>query len=365
MQPDLTRKIPVLSRFKTWIHQHPARTYMIIGLGLVLAGGLTTAALLWQQPEPAATVTPKPKPAAPEPKPIYYSPLTGEIVADQAATTKPATAIMIENSPDARPQSGLKDAEIVYEAVAEGGITRFLALYQQRQPETVGPVRSLRMYYVDWLTPYEASVAHVGGSAAALQVVRSGGYRDIDQFFNPAYYRRATDRYAPHNVYTSFSKLNELNTAKGYTASNPKPFDRADDEKDIPQDATQVSLSISGPTYNSSYAYDPATKLYARSQAGAPHLDREAGQIQAKVVVALRVSMQRVFEDGYRESITTIGSGQAVVFQNGHAYGVNWHKDSREAQLRFTDANGQPFKLARGTTWISAIPVSGGNVAWQ
>ncbi len=272
---------------------------------------------------------------------------------------------MLENSPDARPQSGLKDAEIVYEAVAEGGITRFLALYQQRQPETIGPVRSLRMYYVDWLTPYNASVAHVGGSAAALQLVRNGGYRDIDQFFNPNFYRRASDRFAPHNVYTSFSKLNELNAAKGYNSSEPKQFDRSEDEKEPAQDGTQINLSISGPTYNSSYAYDAASKLYSRSQAGAPHADREAGQIQAKVVVALRVDMQKVFEDGYRESITTTGSGQAIVFQNGHANTVSWHKDSREAQLRFTDAAGQSFKLARGTTWISAIPVSGGNVTWQ
>lgn len=354
-----------ISRFKEWAHKHPARTYTIAAVGLVLAGGLVSMALLWQKPEESATNTSKPKATKQEVKTVYYSPLSGEIVADQASTTKPVTAIMIENSPDARPQSGLKDAEIVYEAVAEGGITRFLAVYQQNAPETVGPVRSLRMYYVDWLTPYNASVAHVGGSAAALQVVRGGGYRDIDQFFNAAYYRRAPERFAPHNVYTSFSKLNELNASKGYATSNPLPFDRAEDEKEPLQDATQVSLSISGPTYNSTYAYDAATKLYARSQAGAPHTDRESGQITAKVVVALRVDMERVMEDGYRESITTTGSGEATVFQNGHANVVTWHKDSREAQLRFTDANGQPFKLSRGTTWISAIPNGTGGVSWQ
>ena len=322
-------------------------------------------AVLWQKPEQKVTTTNTSKNVTEKPKAVYYSPLSGEAVADQAATKKAATAIMLENSPDARPQSGLKDAEIVYEAVAEGGITRFLALYQQKAPETIGPVRSIRMYYVDWLTPYNASVAHVGGSAAALQVVRNGGYRDIDQFFNPGFYRRAADRYAPHNVYTSFSKLNELNTAKGYNSSEPLPFDRADDEKDPVQDGTHIDLTISGPLYNSTYDYDASTKLYNRGQAGAPHLDREAGQIQAKVVVALRVNMTRVMEDGYRESITTTGSGDAMVFQNGHANAVKWYKDSREAQLRFTDAAGAPFKLARGTTWISAIPVSGGNVTWQ
>lgn len=364
MLPEKPVKLKWLAKFKAWVHAHPRRFYAVAAVGLILAGGLTTTAILWQKPEETKPVTTK-KATKEAPKPIYYSPLTGEVVDSQAATTKAATAIMIENSPDARPQSGLKDAEIVYEAVAEGGITRFLALYQQKEPETIGPVRSLRMYYVDWLTPYDASVAHVGGSAEALKQVRNGSYKDIDQFFNPSFYRRASDRFAPHNVYTSFSKLNELNAAKGFTRSEPKQFDRADDEKEPTQDGTQVQLKISSTLYNSSYSYDPTTKLYARSQAGAPHTDREAGQIQAKVVVALRVNMQRVMEDGYRESITTTGSGEAMVFQNGHANTVTWHKDSREAQLRFTDTNGEPFKLARGTTWISAIPVNGGDVTWQ
>lgn len=363
MQPSAPEKPKRFARLKAWVRKHPARVYILVGIGLVLAGGLTAAALLWQQPEEVKKVTSKPKVTAPAPT-LYYSPLTGEKVADKAATTKAVTAIMLENSPDARPQSGLKDAEIVYEAVAEGGITRFLALYQQNQPETIGPVRSLRMYYVDWLTPYNASVAHVGGSAAALNLVRNGSYRDIDQFFNASYYRRATDRYAPHNVYTSFSKLNELNASKGYLTSQPQPFERADDSK-VAQDATTINLTISSPTYNPSYVYDTATKRYNRSQAGEPHLDREAGQIQAKVVIALKVTMQKVFEDGYRESITTTGSGEAVIFQNGHATQATWYKDSREGQLRFNDAAGQPVKLARGPTWISAVPNGQGSVTWQ
>ena len=365
MQPTIpTGKHRRLERVRAWVRAHPARTYAIAGAGLVLAGGLTAMAILWQQPEPAPAPVVK-KTVKPTPPPKYYSPLTGELVKTQAATTKPATAIMIENSPDARPQSGLKNAEVVYEAVAEGGITRFLALYQQKEPGLIGPVRSLRMYYVDWLTPYNASVAHVGGSAAALKVVRSGGYRDIDQFFNPNSYYRSADRYAPHNVYTTFKRLKQLNASKGYKTSKPVPFDRADDKAKLPQNATQVSLDISGPLYNSSYKYNPKTKLYARSQAGAPHIDREDGQITAKVVIALRVNMQRVMEDGYRESIATTGKGEAMIFQNGNAIKATWRKNSRTDQLYFTDANRERIQLARGTTWISAIPTSGGNVTWQ
>lgn len=389
MQPSSSIKKPkIFSRIKTWIHAHPARTYIIIGLGLIIAVNLVVLAIFWQQPK---ETTPKPaKIVKEEPKPVYYSPITGEQVESEAATKKPATAIMIENSPDARPQSGLKDAEVVYEAVAEGGITRFLTVYQQKKPKLIGPVRSLRMYYLDWATPYDASIAHIGGSYKALQTVRNGKYRDIDQFFNADYYWRATDRYAPHNVYTSFSKLDQLNTRKGYEASNPiglervevkqdqnpkttkktetsknKESDAKNENTETASTANSITLSISGPLYNSSYKYDAKTKLYARSQAGAPHLDRESGQITARVVVALRVKMTRVLEDGYRESIATSGSGQAIIFQDGVATEVNWHKENQKGQLYFTDSEGKHVKLARGTTWISAIPTTGGDVSWQ
>jgi len=136
----------------------------------------------------------------------YYSPLTGEQVADEAATKQVVTAIMIENSPDARPQSGIKDAGVVYEAIAEGGITRFLTLHQQDKPQLVGPVRSLRIYFLDWLAPYNASVAHVGGSADALAEVRNGSYRDIDQFFNADSYWRSVRSQRPAQRLHEFRK---------------------------------------------------------------------------------------------------------------------------------------------------------------
>lgn len=348
---------------KRWVALHRPLALGIIGAVLVvLALAGSCAAWLMSKPAPIDTT-----PIAVTPKPKYYSLLTGELMNNEADGTKPVTAIMIENSPDARPQSGLKAAEVVYEAVAEGGITRFLALYQQHKPQLIGPVRSVRLYYVDWLTPFNASVAHVGGSAKALSLVRSGSYRDIDQFFNDAYYWRATDRYTPHNVYTSFKKLDALNKAKGYKTSHPKPFERAD-VSEVPSasmNARTVNITISSSLYNSRYTYSAKTKLYKRHEGGVTHTDREKGAITASVVIALRVDMQQVFEDGYRESIKTSGSGKAVVFQNGRATKVTWHKPTRSSQLSFTDAKGKPFVLVRGTTWISAVPNDGGSVSWQ
>lgn len=352
------------TRIRGWIVTHKKASIAIgAALLLLIAGGITFAILSQKPPEtkPVAII-----PSQPKPKPvIYYSPLTGDKVVDEAATKQAVTAIMIENSPSARPQSGLKEAGIVYEAIAEGGITRFLALYQQAKPELIGPVRSLRMYYVDWLAPYNASVAHIGGSAAALAEVRGGNYRDIDQFFNAGTYWRATDRYAPHNVYTNFAKLDALNAAKGYTESTFTGFSRVDGKPSEAPTASSVTMNFSGPTYNTTYTYDKATNTYLRSLGGTPHMDREKGQITPSVVVAMQVDEISVLEDGYRESIQTTGSGKATIFQNGVAQDVTWHKPSRQAQITFTDAEGKDVPLIRGQTWIGAIPNGKGSVSWQ
>src|SRR5690606_5733597 len=175
------------------------------------------------------------------------------------------------------------------------------------KPKLVGPVRSLRPYYVDWLAPYNASVAHVGGSKAALDEIRNGRYRDIDQFFNAGTYWRASDRYAPHNVYTSFERIDQLNRQKGYTESSFRALPRKDDSPAKEPTATSINVSISGPVYDSSYQYQSKTNSYLRSQGGAPHNDREAGQINPKVVIVMKSPMSHVMEDGYRESIKTTG----------------------------------------------------------
>ncbi len=347
-----------------WFKRHKRWTVVIIIFSVLLvAGGTVAALMLLNQKEDTPATVSKPKKPAPEVK--YYSPLTGAVVADEAATKQAVTAIMIENSPDARPQSGLKDSGIVFEAIAEGGITRFLSLYQEQKPGLVGPVRSLRMYYVDWLAPFNASVAHIGGSAAALEEVRNGSYRDIDQFFNAGAYWRASDRYAPHNVYTNFERLDKLNSDKGYTESSFTGFTRKDSKAAETPTASAVSVTISGPLYNSSYTYNATTNTYDRSQAGAPHLDRESGQISPRVVVVMKVNQQRVLEDGWREQINAIGSGTAYIFQDGIAQEVTWKKAGRKDQIIFTDAEGKDVPLARGQTWVTAVPSNTGGATWQ
>jgi hypothetical protein len=297
-----------------------------------------------------------------------YSPLTGLPIASKADKTKPVSAIMIDNLAPARPQSGIKDGEVIMEAIAEAGITRFLVVYQQNAPALIGPVRSLRIYDIDWAVSFDASIGHVGGAPSALAEVGKSKYRDIDMFSNGSYYWRSKDRAAPHNVYTSAAKLAALNAKKGYTTSDPSPFSRVDGKASASPDATSISIHISGPAYDSTYKYDPATNTYARSQAGKPFLDREKGQVSPSVVVAMMVREWTVQEKSKiptRQRIETIGSGKATIFQNGTATKVTWKKASQKAQITFTDESGNDVPLVRGQTWIVAVPNDKGSVSWE
>ena len=352
-------------RFSQSTSRHNSLIWILSGIFIIFAGGIAAYSIYILQTAPFAPAIFTGAINKPEPIPVkYYSPLTGSLVASEAVTKQAVTGIMIENSPDARPQSGLKDSGVVFEAIAEGGITRFLVLYQAEKPQLIGPVRSLRLYDVEWLAAFDASVAHIGGSAAALVEVRNGSYRDIDQFFNSGGYWRSSDRYSPHNVYTSFERLDALNLAKGYTTSNFTGFTRVDGLPSELPNATAINITISSYLYNNSYIYDNVTNTYARSQGGEAHLDRESGQIAPSVIVAMRVDETTIFEDGYREQITTIGSGAAVIFQNGVAINATWQKASKTGQITFADGAGVDIPLVRGQTWIIAVPNIDGDVTW-
>ena len=363
-----TKTLPLFTfqwtRLHQILHDKQGIRYFVIAVALLLASGLTVLAWMWRQPEPQAPIvyaTPTKKPEAP----VFYSPLTGIGLSEEAPTKRPVTAIIIENSPDARPQSGLKDAGVVYEAIAEGGITRFVALYQESRPGLVGPVRSVRPYFVEWASAYDPAVAHIGGSKRALEMIRSGTYGvDLDQFFNAPTYWRAGDRVAPHNVYTNFDRLDQLSAAKGKITSTFTPLARKDEAKSETPHATHINLPISSRSYNVDYDYDAASNSYLRSMGGEAHNDREAGRLQPKVVVALQVSMTRAMEDGFREQIATTGSGKAFVFQDGTVTEAVWQRADVKSQLTLVDTGGKPLSLNRGQTWITALP-NGKVPSWQ
>lgn len=286
------------------------------------------------------------------------SPLTGVQVAPDLAK-RPVTAIMIENSPDSRPQSGIDQAGVIFEAIAEGGITRFLTLYQEAQPAYVGPVRSLRPYYIDWAAPFDAGIAHVGGSPEALAQIRSSG-KDLDQFFNSGSYWRQNTRSAPHNVYTSFEKMDALNKAKGFTSSNFKGWLRKADKPLQTPTAKSIDMPISSSLYHVHYNYDPVSNLYLRHEGGPPHNstsapeDKTGIQLRPKVVITLVMSYS-INADGQHSEYGTNGSGSVYVFQDGGVTQGTWSKANRSSQFEFKDQAGKPIALNAGQTWLTVV----------
>lgn len=336
---------------------------VIAGLIILLGAiGFGVKKVFFSTPEPApAPVVVKEK-EEPKPQPIY-SPLTG-IAVSKEQSELPITAVMIENSPDARPQSGLNQAGVVFEAIAEGGITRFLTLWQEAQPDYVGPVRSVRPYYVDWLQGFDAAVAHVGGSAEALAKIRSEGVKDLDQFYNTGPYHRVNTRYAPHNMYTSLPALTGLQKSKGWNTSSFTGFPRKAAAPSEAPTARSIDIVISSRLYNVHYDYDVASNSYLRVLGGKPHVDeRSKAQIAPKVVVAM-VIPYGIASDGLHSVYQTIGSGKAYVFQDGNVTEGTWEKSSAKSQIVFKDSAGKSIELNAGQTWITATSIAN-NVTYK
>lgn len=309
----------------------------------------------FQTPPPEVPISQPTNKIKAEPGQKLYSKLTG-LEVTEAQANRSLTALIIENSVDARPQSGLDKAGVVFEAIAEGGITRFATIYQEENPSEIGPVRSLRPYYLDWLRPFNPTIAHVGGSKKALSLVRDGSWRDMDQFANGKSFWRSKERKAPHNVYTSFELVDKYNQTKNYELDDFKTIPRKEDQKSSAPTATEIKMNISSKLYNSTFTYNPEKNDYLRSQGGAPHLDKSGTQLEPKVVVALISPHSIINEaDGARYTYQTIGSGEAVIFQDGTATPVTWSKPDQKSQILLKDANGVEVKLNRGQTWFTAL----------
>lgn len=357
LKPKKKFRLGKLWGFKHWKQLNQKQRYVsLVAMGVLLSAGTAGAMELFMQdpppPEPVnIIVKPKPEPTT------GPSPLTG-VEVDLALTKLPVTAVMIENSPDARPQSGLRDAGVVFEAIAEGGITRFLTLFQESQPGYIGPVRSVRPYYLDFLVPFDAPVAHAGGSAVALAQIRQQKIKDLDQSFNPTYYQRVSSRYAPHNLYTSREQLLKLHKAKGWNSSQFEGFAR--NKKAEPAEkpsVTSIAFNISSFNYNSVFKYDSKSNSYPRTMAGKPHIDEKSGkQIAPPVVIALIADHSYA---GIYSVYKNHGKGQAIIFQNGTAVKATWTKKDRKSQLHFVDAAGKDIKLNPGQTWITLADNAG------
>jgi hypothetical protein len=341
-----------------FIRTHHTRILLVAGL-LIIAPTAVWAYFAFTKPVQSVSqeVSVPKKPAKPATK---ASPLTG-LEVDPAAAERAVTAVVIENHPDARPQSGLSQAGVVYEGLAEGGITRFLAFFQDEKVKEIGPVRSLRPYFVDWTLEFNAPIAHVGGDADALDLIKPLAVKDMNQFYNGPSFYRSKDRVAPHNAYTSSDLLDQLEQKLGYDAPasfTPSPRQPKDSPASSPAHPN-IHINYSYTGFQVDYAYDSGCNCYARSLAGAPHIDRNTGaQIKVKNVVVeymptrygkSRIGEQEVF-------MGTPGNGKAIVFCDGQAITGTWSKGQHTDRTKLLDDSGKEIPLNKGNTWFSIVP---------
>lgn len=300
-------------------------------------------------------------------------------------------AIMMENSEDARPQSGLSRADIIYEALAEGWITRFMAVFYCNTPFeniTIAPVRSARTYFIDWVSEYDALYVHVGGSnrigenanitdrrADALGQIDQYGIKDLDQFGigYPDCYRNPDRLDHPvatehtmvcftDNLYKIAQKREWTNVDSRGIAwdKNFKQWSFVDDPPTSERGTVAKASLVFAQGYEKYYGvwdYDLSSNSYKRSTGGVPHLDLETKEpLSAKNVVVQITKLTGPVDDHGHFLYTTIGSGKAIIFQNGKVIVGTWSKKSRIGRTEYFDNTGKPIQFVRGPIWIELLP---------
>ncbi len=285
--------------------------------------------------------------------------LDGICVTSENEINPPLVAVMVENSYEAWPLSGLSSARVVYEAPAEGDIPRFLLLYPVEEGIVkVGPVRSARPYYLDWANEYSVPLyMHVGGSPEALQRLRANEkVVNADEYFHSNWFWRSSDRRMPHNTYTNTERW-QLAWEENKDVTRDLLLGWVFDEKtpceiDCVKEITAAFLS---PTYDATWKYNASTTAYTRYQNYRQQFDDDGTPILANTIIVQMVKAETIDDIG-RKDIDTIGEGQAFVFRDGYITEGFWKKAIKTARTRFVDTNGNEIPLKAGKIWIEVLP---------
>jgi len=291
-------------------------------------------------------------------------PLTGvSAFGDQPWQSRAPLAVKIGNSPAERPQAALDRADLVYEEIIEGGVTRFMAVFSTNSAARVGPVRSVRSVDPILAQPLGALVAGSGGPRPALDDLRSRqGVADVGAKTNGNFYTRDPNRRSPYNLYTA---TDTIWNARGGSPPGPQFSFLASDEDPSSggEPGTDLGLSFSGTAGQLSFTYDGQSGLYKRSQGGSAHMvEGASGLVQLAfrnvIVQQVTTSMSDIVDQAGQRSVDSnvIGSGSALVLRGGRVFRGTWQRSSAGEATRFVDASGQVIKLAPGTTMVELLP---------
>ena len=288
------------------------------------------------------------------------NPLTGEADFSETAVGMRPVTVMINNIGMALPQRGLAAADVIYEAVVEGGITRMMAVYADiDQIPYVGPVRSARHYYVAFSEGLNAIYTHFGGSPVAYNYISQYGVDDVDgQYCTSAFYQdtwRAQTYGREHSFFIDGETIRAQAENKGIdlTGECAPLFDFSYDEVIVPEEgaADDVYVPISG-SYNAEFIYDDATGLYSKKRNGADHIDADTEEVITFTNVLILYTTVSALGDGTERRNLDLSSGSGWYISAGAREAISWEKGDVENQFSFTGSDGEPLTVNVGKTYI-------------
>jgi len=267
-------------------------------------------------------------------------------------------SIMVENSEGARPQSGLDKANIVYEALAEGGITRFLAIYYDQNAEEVGPIRSARPYFVSKSLEHQAIYVHIGGSEEAYNFIKEEKIDDINEFVDFQPFWRSKDRNPPHNLYTSTIKLRKEANKLGYIEMIKKQeyqFEIDRNERLTGRETDYIAIPYNS-NYTVSYKYLSESMKYLRFMNSEPHIDAKTKEQIAVDNIIIQFAGTKIIDEEGRLAVDFVGKGKGLLFFKGGSTEITWEKSDLRARTLFLDKEGNRIALTPGNVWIQIVP---------
>jgi hypothetical protein len=296
---------------------------------------------------------------------------SGIEISDTILNSRPIV-IMIENTPDARPQSGLINADIVFEVVDEGGITRFVTVFSSYEAALVGPVRSARPYYAELASGLDPVYVFWGTAPQFYKIIEKlgldyltplgdqTGYSNIVGNFsvNGIDSMRDPSRVSPHNAYTFIPRIKELAEKLGYSlegGQSPLLF-KLDASELERGDFSKITVDFSGPQYKTEFSYDSENNTYLRSVAGSPSIDRESGkQITLNNVIVMVTDIVNSGDKAGHMIVRTTQEGSAYYFFDGKVLEGTWSRYGPLKPFKFMDKNGNTVLFNRGKTWVAMI----------
>ncbi len=275
------------------------------------------------------------------------------------------TGVLVENMANAQPISGVDKAALVIEAPVEGGITRLLTVYPVGKEEitqntTIGPVRSVRPYFLDWADELGVLLAHVGGSPAAIDRIRDKRTLTLDQWYKSDFFQKDSSRAAPHDTYIDLSHLQKAGATlipgtDIEKRSNTLPsWSFKEDAPPAERGAVNQIVIPYPESYAVTWRYNSTTNIYTRFQWGGVHTTSEGIPISTKNIVILFQKME-VLDTVGRLQISTIGAGDMLAFFDGNVVKGTWEKADNQSRTRLLDASGRELTLNAGPAWITIV----------